>query len=124
MITEIAKPREGALNSFETGDGVAMARVIFYSVLQSLDVMGEIAAMDYCDSPVVSTELVKFLSLNTSVAVDKLEAKSNEMSGELKDLLRDFTGSKKSIVSVGNKTDEVKKIVESLKKRIEKLEKK
>ena len=57
-----------------------MAKFIFYSVLKSLDVMGEIQTVDYRDSPVVSAELVKFLSLNTSVeAVDKLEEQSEKL---------------------------------------------
>ena len=71
LILEVNKPREGALNSFEAGNGISISKVIFYSVLKLLDTMSEISALDYRDSPVVSTELVKFLSLNTSVeAVD------------------------------------------------------
>ena len=65
LIAEVKKPREGALRSFAAGDAVSMAKVIFYSVLHSLDVTNEISAVDYRDSPVVSTELVKTLSLNT-----------------------------------------------------------
>ena len=58
-----------------------MAKVVFYSVLCSLDVMSEISAVDYSNLPVVSTEPVKFLLLNTQVeAVDKLEEKTGELS--------------------------------------------
>ena len=125
LINEIGKPREGSLNSFEAGNGVSMSKVIFYSVLQSLDKMSEVAAADYRDSPVVSTELVKFLSLNTSVeAVDKLESKAAELTSSISTLTKDITSASKSVGSVGNKTDELKKVVESLRKRIEKLEKK
>ena len=124
LITEVGKPREGALHSFEAGDGVSMAKVIFYSVLKSLDAMSEIAAVDYRDSPIVSTELVKFLSLNTSVEkVDKLDILTGELSITVKEMTKEFSNNDKSLKSVGNKTDELKKVVENLRLRIVKLEK-
>ena len=67
LIAEVGKPREGGLNSIEAGDSVSMAKVIFHLVLKSVDVMAEIFAVNYLNSPVVSAKLVKFLSLNTSV---------------------------------------------------------
>ena len=102
-----------------------MAKVIFLSDLKSLDVMSEIAKVDYSDSPVVSTELVKFLSLNTTVeAVDKLEAQSVKLESDMKQCTKEVAGTTKSIMRVGNKSDELKKIVTALQKRIGKLEKK
>ena len=124
LILEVGKPREGSLNSFEAGDSSSMAKVIFYSVLKSLDTMNEIAALDYRDSPIVSTELVKFLSLNTSVeAVDRLESQSSTLKDDMKQMTKDVTTATRAAHSVGNKGDELKKVVDSLKKRIEKLEK-
>ena len=80
LILEVGKSREGALNSFEAGDAKTMAKLIFYLVLKSLDVMGDIQAVDYRDSPVVSTELVKFLSINTAVdSVDRLEETAEQL---------------------------------------------
>ena len=125
LITEVAKPREGALNSFEAGDCDSIDKVVFYSVLKALDVMSNIAEADFRDHPVVSTELVKFLSLNTSVeAVDKLQTQSREARETIKELVKESAGSKKTLQTVANKTDEVKKVMEALKKRVEKLEKK
>ena len=124
LIKEVNKPREGVLNSFEAGNAMSMSKVIFYSVLQSLDVMTDIAALDYRDSPVVSTELVKFLSLNTAIdSVDKLEEQSAEHSTNLKQLNKDNNTTKTALNSVGNKADELKKTIENIKKRIDKLEK-
>ena len=60
VILEVGKSRDDALNSFEAGDAKAMVKVIFYSVLKSLE-MGDIQAVDYRDTQVVSTELVTFL---------------------------------------------------------------
>ena len=125
LIKEVNKPREGALNSFEAGNALSMSKVVFYSVLQSLDVMTDIAAVDYCDSPIVSTELVKFLSLNTAIdAVDKLEEKSADYAINIKQLNKDSNTTKTAVNSVGNRTDELKKVVENINKRVEKLERK
>ena len=124
LVKEVNKPREGALNSFEAGNAQSIAKVVFYCVLQSLDMMTEIAAVDYRDSPVVSTELVKFLSLNTAIdSVDKLEEQSADHSINLNQLNKDNNTTKTAINSVGNKTDEIKKMIENIKKRIDKLEK-
>ena len=104
LITEVGKPREGALNSFKAGDSVSIAKVIFHSVLKSLDIMAEIAAVDYRNSPVVSTELVKFLSLNTSVeTVDKLEILTGELLVNVKDITKELGANTKLLYSVGNK---------------------
>ena len=85
LILDVGKSREGALNSFEARYAKAMAKVIFYSVLKSLDVLGNIQAVDYRDSPIVSTELVKFLSLNTTVdAVDRLEEQYEKLVVDVK----------------------------------------
>ena len=85
--------------------------------------MTEIAALDYCDSPVVSTELVKFLSLNTAIdTVDKLEEKSADYAINIKQLNKDSNTTKTAVNSVGNRTDDLKKVVDSINKRVEKLE--
>ena len=121
----MSKPREGSLDSVKAGDGVVIGRVIFYSTLRSLDVMGDITAMVYRDSPVVSKELVRFLSLNKAVeSVDKLEVTSAELTVNASQLTIDVSGTKVSINSVGNKSDELKKVVGSVRKRVEKLESK
>ena len=101
-----------------------MSKVVFHAVLKSLDTMSEIAELDYRDSPVVSTELVKFLYLNTSVeAVDRLESVTGELSDSVSDISKSFASQAKTIQSVGNKHDELKKTVEGMKKRLDKLEK-
>ena len=123
LMWEVSKPREGALHSFTAGDGVAIGKVIFYATLRSLDVMSDIAALDYTDSPVVSTELVKFLSQNTAVeSVDKLVVTSAQLTTNVRELTTDMVGAKKSINSVGNLSDELKRGMENVRKRLEKLE--
>ena len=53
--------------------------------------MNDIQTADYRDSPVVSTELVKFLSLNTSVeAADKLDSVTDRLSSMFGDINKIF----------------------------------
>ena len=66
-------PQRGVVNFFQAGAAQSINQIIFYSTLRSLDRMALILTKNYWDAPAVSTELVKFLSMNTSVeAVDKL----------------------------------------------------
>ena len=55
-------------------------------------------------------------------AGDKLESKATELTSDIKQINKDLSGAQKTIVSVGNKGDELKKTMASLQKRIEKLE--
>ena len=92
-----------------------MAKVVFYSVLRSLDVMSDIQAVDYRDSPVVSTELFKFLSLNTAVdVVDRLEVQSGNLVGEVKQISNEMRQASRVATTVGNKGDELKKAVDAI----------
>ena len=91
--------------------------------MKSLDVMSDIQAVDYRDSPVVSTELVKFLSLNTAVdAVDRLEVQSDNLVVEVNQISTDLKQAVKIAGVVGNKGDELKKAVDAIRKRVDKLE--
>ena len=85
--------------------------------------MSDIQAVDYRDSPVVSTELVKFLSLNTAVdSVDRLEVQSEMLVDEVKQISTDLKQAVKIAGVVGNKGDELKKAVDAIRKRVDKLE--
>ena len=124
LIVEVGRSKQGTLNSVEAGDAKSMAKVIFYSLLKSLDVMSKIQALDYRDSPVVSTELVRFLTLNTSVeAIDRLEEQYESLVENVKQITKDMVQASKAVSSVGNKGDELKRAVDSIRKRVEKLEK-
>ena len=82
------------------------ARVVFYNKLSSSDVMGLISSMNFSNHPAMSTELVKFLLLNTLVeAVDKLTEQAESMISRVISLQRELTGVTKSNTTVGNKYD-------------------
>lgn len=92
-----------------------MAKVVFYSVLCSLDVMSEISAVDYSNLPVVSTEPVKFLLLNTQVeAVDKLEEKTGELSDFFRKIIRTVANNVMGAHTAENKHDKLKKAEDTM----------
>lgn len=124
LILEVSKPRESTFNELETSAiNVSFnARVVFYNTLKSLDVMAEISSMNFTDYPAVSTELVKFLSLNTSVeAVDKLTEKSETMGVTVSALQRDVVGAVKTATTVGNKQENLASQLKELTKQVTKL---
>ena len=125
LMVDIATPRQGVSNSFEAGKPKQIASVIFYSVLRSLDKMIAIKKLDYKNAPAVNTELVKFLSLNTSFeAVDKLVISDKLLNSDIMELKKGMAVQTKALSTVGNKLDTLMTTVADLKKRIIKLESK
>ena len=124
LMLEISNPRESTFNELETdnSDKTFNARVVFYNTLKSLDVMAEISAVNFLDNLSVSTELVKFLSLNTSVdAVDKLVARSSAVDSQLSTLHKDVAGSLKTVSTIGNKQESLIAQVKDLAKQLKKV---
>ena len=84
--------------------------------------MSEISAVNFSDHPAVSTELVKFLSLNTAIdAVDQLVAKTSTLESSLCQVQKDLGGATRMITTVGNKHDSLNTQVKELQKRVNKL---
>ena len=78
--------------------------------------------MNFSDHLSVSTELVKFLSLNTAAdAVDKLVARSSAVDSQLSTLHKDVAGSLKTVSTMGNKQESLIAQVKDLAKQLKKL---
>ena len=93
-------------------------------MLQSLDKMVEIWDLEFKNPPVVSTELVKLLSLNTSVeAVDKLKDSTKTLIDHIKDLKKETCLNTKSTSNLGHKINVVEGKVTAISTRVAKLEK-
>ena len=94
-------------------------RVVFYNTLRSLDVMQEISNCNFLDHLLVSQELVKFLSLHTSVeAVDTLNTNMGKVESKLSSLESDVKGAGKTATTVGKKCDDLQNEVKELGERI------
>jgi hypothetical protein len=67
MLMEVAVPRNGVQNSFQAGqnDQICQQRIV-WAVLRSHDIMPRYKRHNYKDDPTVSSELIKFLAVNTS----------------------------------------------------------
>ena len=86
--------------------------------------MSEIRRMDFQNHPVVATELVKFLSINTSVeAVDKLVVDAKQIHEDMKELKKEVSLTAKNSSTNGNKVTAFDARLNSVVKRVDKLEK-
>ena len=125
LIQDVGTPRRGVMNSFKAGAAQSINQIIFYATLRSLDRMALILTKNYRDAPAVSTELVKFLSMNTSVeAVDRLVEQGKELNINMATMTKSVASVSKDCGTVGNNVDKLKNEISKLKKRLAKLESK
>ena len=123
LIQDVGVPMRGVMNSFQAGAAQSINQVIFYATLRSLDRMALILSKSYRDAPAVSTELVKFLSMNTSVeAVDKLVDQSRDFQTTITTMTKTVASVSKDSGTIGNNVDKLKHEITELKKRLVKLE--
>jgi hypothetical protein len=124
MLLEIAVPRNGVQNAFHVGQNDQICQRILWSVLKAHDVMARYKRHNYKDDPTVSSELVKFLAVNTGYEVlDVLTTKMSAMEADVASLKKDVAAANKASASASNKADEGKKALDLLVKRVTKLEK-
>jgi capsule polysaccharide export protein KpsE/RkpR len=73
--------------------------------------MGEYKRLNFKNHPSISTELVKFLAINTSFeAIEKLTAKVAALETETSDAKKQLSAAVKAVSSAGNRADEAKKL--------------
>jgi hypothetical protein len=124
ILEEVANPRNGVSNSFEAGNNEQVCQRILWAVLRSQDVMARYKRNGFKDDPTVSAELVKFMAVNTGFdALEVMVAKVKTMEAEAVASKKETAAAVKAASSAGNKSDELKKVVDLLIKRIVKLEK-
>ena len=124
MMLEIAVPRNGVHNAFQAGKNDQICQRIFWSVLKAHDIMARYKRNSYKDDPTVSSELVKFMAVNTGFdALDSLTVKVTAMEGDSSTLKKEAQNASKAALTAGNKVDELKKVLDLLHKRVQKLEK-
>ena len=82
-------------------------------------------AKNYKDALAVLMELVKFMSMNTSVeAVDRLIEQGHEFKSTMAALIKSVTGVSKEITTCMNKLDRFSNEISELKKHMGKVESK
>jgi hypothetical protein len=65
LLVEVAAPQVGVVKTLHAGDLAQIAQTIFWASLRSLDIMERIHGNHFKNDPLVSSELVKFLAINT-----------------------------------------------------------
>jgi hypothetical protein len=123
ILTEMYEPRQGILKTFKAGNLEQTSASIFWATIRSLDIGLGFKRTGFENLHIVSSELVKFLLVNTGYeSISSLEAKVCMLEGSNSDLQKTARNSEKSAVTASNKAGELKKLCESLTKRVTKLE--
>jgi hypothetical protein len=123
LLMAIFEPRAGVLKTFKAGDMEQTSKAVFWSTLRSLDIALEIKRVGFANHPLVSAELVRFLTVNSGVEVtEQLETKIDQLETQLKTAHKALTSAEKAAINAANKADEAKKATDALAKRVAKLE--
>jgi hypothetical protein len=124
MFLELDQPRNGVQNFFKAGFNDQVCQRIFWSVIRSHDIMARYKRNNYKDDPSVSSELVKFLAINTGYEVlESLSVKMVEMEKMVVAMQKEASAATKAAASAANRADDAKKLCDALIKRVTKLEK-
>jgi hypothetical protein len=124
LLVEVAAPRQvGVVKALHAGDLTQIARNIFWASLRSLDIMERVQGNHFKNDPLVSSELVKLLSINMGFeAIESLTKSDNKDS--IDKATKQSTLAEKAAGVAANKADEGKRSLESAIKRIFKMESK
>jgi hypothetical protein len=124
MFLELDQPRNGVQNFFKASFNDQVCQRIFWSVIRSHDIMARYKRNNYKDDPSVSSELVKFLAINTGYEVlESLSVKMVEMEKMVVAMQKEASAATKAAASAANRADDAKKLCDALIKRVTKLEK-
>jgi len=86
LMKYISKPRTAIHNSFHISNHMSMSKTLAYSNLKLLDLMIKTKKLEFKNAPVITSELTKFLALNSNYeAIDILK----KMSQILKKMSRE-----------------------------------
>jgi hypothetical protein len=125
IFEDIAEPRSGVVGTLSIGGNMAICPRVFWSVIQSHDVMESFKSAAFIDHPSISSEYVKFLSVNTGIeAIHKLEATVSTLQDQAVVQAKAVRDATTAASSASNKADEAKRLVAALEKRLSKLESK
>ena len=123
IYTEIYVPRMGVARFFRAGDMSQIMSAHLWSCLRSLTIAMEYHDIGFNDLDIVSSEITKFLLVNTGYdSIVKLEEKVERLEKERKDATSSLKGAVATANTASNKADEMKKLIAALDKRVKALE--
>jgi len=124
LIDKVASPRNSIQNSFKIRELHYVSKTIAYAVLRSLDVMISISSCNFKNSPIITSELSKFLALNSNLElVESIQSKVKSLESENSTIKKDVKSAINAAHTASNKFDSTyKSLIDDLKKRVKSLE--
>jgi hypothetical protein len=123
LHVEVAVPRVGVVKTLHASDLAQIAQTIFWASLRSLDIMERIQGNHFKNDPLVSSELVKFLAINTGFEViESLKKTVTDHQDSIDKAVKQSASAEKAAGTAANKADEGKRSLEAAFKRIVKIE--
>ena len=120
LIEKVASPRNSIHNSFSIRAPSGVAKSITYASLRSLDLMTEILSLNFKNFPIITSDLSKFLALNTNVeGVEKMQKQVNTLESEHLSLKKDLKNAALVAATASDKWDSFKPTIDGVKKRRE-----
>ena len=125
LIEYVGISRNTIHNTFRIDQPEEIAKSMFYAAAQALDRMAEVSSQNFKNSPVVMGELTKFLALNSNYElVGKLHSRLNDMKSNVDEALKESAANAKASSTLASKFEtHLKRPLEALTKRVDKLEK-
>jgi hypothetical protein len=123
LLVKVAAPRAGVVKALHAGDLTQIAQTIFWASLRSLYTIERIQGNHFKNDPLVSSELVKFLAINTGFeAIESLKKTFTEHQDGIDKAIKQSASATKAAGAAANKADEGKRSLEAVVKRIVKIE--
>ena len=123
LMDYISKPRTVIHNSFRISNHMSMSKTLAYANLKSLDLMIEIEKLEFKNAPVITSELTKFLALNSNYeAIDILKKKVSDSKEDVTKAIKEALAATKAAGTVGNNLDNLKRDHQAVAKRVKTLE--
>jgi len=124
LTDKVASPRNSVHNSFKINELYFVSKSITYACLRSLDIMMSISSCNFKNSPIITSELSKFLALNSNLEiVEAIQSKVKTMESENASIKKDVKSAANAAHTASNKWDSTyKSIIDDLKKRVKSLE--
>ena len=124
LILKVFVPKHGIPKDLNSGDPVEIGKTIFWTLLQCLDIMSSIRERGFENDVSVSSELVKYLAINTEFdTIKRLALENASLKEEINSLKKDLQSSIKTASTLANKVDNVKVQVDNQNKRLKAVEK-
>jgi hypothetical protein len=125
IFEELAEPRSGVATIMDIKDDLQMSSSLFWPIVRTLDRMKLYSDNEFGNDATISAEYIKFLATNSgSEAATDLEKKIKKLDNLITEQGKSVKGAAASASSAANKVDEQRKALESLLKRVSKLESK